>query len=209
MADTKPTVRKALKILGLEVPKVSRGDTQEKINQVVAEWKKTTLKSRYHELLHEHHPDKNDNSPESNEKFKEIRAAYNVIRTRLQVQIPAPPPSEAKTCPHCSASRVPEDAIHCHECGKKYALKEDRCSCPACNIDREPAVAKFCHGCGYDYQVPDPILNILRSEGISESQIRKMEERGVLQELREMGPLSPQFRSKVALYSRLEALWGQ
>ena len=42
---------------------------------------KPLIKKQYHRLALQYHPDKNDNSPESTEKFKQINEAYNYLKT--------------------------------------------------------------------------------------------------------------------------------
>ncbi len=41
------------------------------------------IKKRYHKLALENHPDKNNNSLESNEKFKNIKEAYNYLKREI------------------------------------------------------------------------------------------------------------------------------
>lgn len=41
------------------------------------------LKKQYRRLALKNHPDKNNNTPESNEKFKQINEAYNYLKTEL------------------------------------------------------------------------------------------------------------------------------
>jgi hypothetical protein len=41
---------------------------------------KSLVKKQYHRLALQYHPDKNDNSPESTEKFKQINSAYNYLK---------------------------------------------------------------------------------------------------------------------------------
>jgi curved DNA-binding protein CbpA len=42
------------------------------------------LKKKYHKLALRNHPDKNDNTPESNEKFKQINEAYNYLKREIK-----------------------------------------------------------------------------------------------------------------------------
>lgn len=44
------------------------------------------IRRQYRKLALQHHPDKNDNSPESNEKFKEINEAYNHLKNLNQTK---------------------------------------------------------------------------------------------------------------------------
>ncbi len=60
--------RAALTVLGLKMP-------------VTAD----TLKSRYKELVKQHHPDTNGGTKAAEEKFKEIREAYETIRQFLAI----------------------------------------------------------------------------------------------------------------------------
>ena len=41
------------------------------------------LKKKYHKLALQNHPDKNGNTPESNEKFKQINEAYNYLKKEI------------------------------------------------------------------------------------------------------------------------------
>ena len=41
------------------------------------------LKKQYKKLALKHHPDKNGNTPESNEKFQQINEAYNYLKTNF------------------------------------------------------------------------------------------------------------------------------
>lgn len=61
-----PTIRDALAIFGLDLPIAS-----------------DTLKSRYKELVKKHHPDANGGTKASEEKFKEIRRAYEALKQFL------------------------------------------------------------------------------------------------------------------------------
>lgn len=42
------------------------------------------LKKKYHKLALQNHPDKNGNTPESNEKFKKINEAYNYLKREIK-----------------------------------------------------------------------------------------------------------------------------
>ena len=43
------------------------------------------IKKKYHKLALQNHPDKNGNTPESNEKFKEINEAYNYLKREIKI----------------------------------------------------------------------------------------------------------------------------
>lgn len=62
--------KKALEILEIDV------DDYEKINLEY-------LKKKYHKLALQNHPDKNDNTLESNEKFKLINESYNFLKREI------------------------------------------------------------------------------------------------------------------------------
>ena len=42
------------------------------------------IKKKYHRLALQYHPDKNGNTPESNEKFKQINEAYNYLKREIK-----------------------------------------------------------------------------------------------------------------------------
>lgn len=42
-----------------------------------------SLKRKYHKLALQHHPDKNGNTPESNEKFRQIHEAYELLKREI------------------------------------------------------------------------------------------------------------------------------
>jgi DnaJ-class molecular chaperone len=42
------------------------------------------IKSAYRKLVHQHHPDKNGNSKASEEEFKKIQTAYEILETRKE-----------------------------------------------------------------------------------------------------------------------------
>ena len=42
------------------------------------------IKKKYHKLALKNHPDKNGNTPESNEKFKQINEAYNFLKREIK-----------------------------------------------------------------------------------------------------------------------------
>jgi curved DNA-binding protein CbpA len=43
------------------------------------------LKKRYHKMALKYHPDKNGNTPESNERFKQINEAYEVVKREVTI----------------------------------------------------------------------------------------------------------------------------
>ena len=56
---------------------------------------KSFVKKQYHRLALQYHPDKNDNSPESTEKFKQINEAYDYLKNATDhTQSPQTQPSE-------------------------------------------------------------------------------------------------------------------
>lgn len=189
------TVAQALELLDLKPPRAKRGMSQAQLDGHVEQWRNSTLKTRYRDLLKDAHPDLHDNSEESNEKAKDLRAAYEVLKFNLKVRLPKPKPSEIPQCRKCKATRKPSDALFCHECGAKYVPDKPRTECPLCEVERKPAGAKFCHQCGYDYQVGDPFLELLRARGFSDKKIERLERQGVLNELRGMNPLGQRFRT--------------
>lgn len=66
---------KALEILEIDAAKTSVKDITMK-----------KLKKIYHKLALLHHPDKNDNTLESNEKFREIQEAYEYLKNEFQLE---------------------------------------------------------------------------------------------------------------------------
>jgi curved DNA-binding protein CbpA len=67
-----------------------------------------TIRKAYHKLALEHHPDRNGGSSESEEKFREISAAYNCLSDERQRKVfdrerarpvPRPAPGGAYTAP--------------------------------------------------------------------------------------------------------------
>ena len=42
------------------------------------------IKKKYHKLALQNHPDKNGNTPESNEKFRQINEAYNYLKSEIK-----------------------------------------------------------------------------------------------------------------------------
>ena len=47
------------------------------------------LKKKYHKLALQHHPDKNDNTDESTEKFKQINEAYTFLKSEIKYLNPS------------------------------------------------------------------------------------------------------------------------
>jgi len=195
------SVKKALEILGIRPPRVRKGMSQKEINDLVAEWKETTLEEHYKKARREAHPDAPGGDEE---RFKNLEHAYEEVVEHLVLRKPRIPPSKITECPECHASRQPPTAAHCHNCGKKYPRDEPRTECPVCAMARVPKGAKFCHGCGYDYQVPDYFLERLMNLGVPKHELRGMEADGTLDKLRSINPMSPKFNSEVDL---IRSVW--
>lgn len=66
---------KALEILEIDVSKTTIKDITIK-----------NLKKRYHKLALQHHPDKNENTIESNEKFRQIQEAYEYLKNEFSLE---------------------------------------------------------------------------------------------------------------------------
>lgn len=66
---------KALEILEIDAAKTSVSDITIK-----------KLKKKYHKLALKHHPDKNENTLESNEKFRQIQEAYEYLKTEFNLE---------------------------------------------------------------------------------------------------------------------------
>jgi DnaJ-class molecular chaperone len=64
---------KAFSILEIDISKIN-----------ISEITLYKLKKQYHKLALKYHPDKNGNTPESNEKFKNIQEAYYYLKGELQ-----------------------------------------------------------------------------------------------------------------------------
>ena len=47
------------------------------------------FKKKYHKLALQHHPDKNDNTDESTEKFKQINEAYTFLKSEIKYLNPS------------------------------------------------------------------------------------------------------------------------
>jgi hypothetical protein len=71
--DYKMDYKLAFKILEIDLSKTDYNDIT--IN---------FLKKKYHKLALQNHPDKNGNTPESNEKFKQINEAYDYLKREIQ-----------------------------------------------------------------------------------------------------------------------------
>lgn len=65
---------KALEILEIDISKMNITDINMK-----------KLKKKYHKLALQHHPDKNGNTTESNEKFKKIQEAYEYLKNEMKI----------------------------------------------------------------------------------------------------------------------------
>lgn len=66
---------KALEILEIDAAKTTVSDMTIK-----------KLKKKYHKLALKHHPDKNENTLESNEKFRQIQEAYSYLKTEFSLE---------------------------------------------------------------------------------------------------------------------------
>jgi len=66
-------IKKAFDILEINACEIS-------YNDLTLEY----LKKKYHKLALRNHPDKNDNTPESNEKFKQINEAYVYLKREIK-----------------------------------------------------------------------------------------------------------------------------
>ena len=56
----------------------------DKINTNYSDITIELIKKKYHKLALQNHPDKNGNTPESNEKFREINEAYNYLKREIK-----------------------------------------------------------------------------------------------------------------------------
>jgi hypothetical protein len=63
----------AFKILEIDVSKTNYNDITIEL-----------VKKKYHKLALQNHPDKNGNTPESNEKFKQINEAYDYLKNEIK-----------------------------------------------------------------------------------------------------------------------------
>jgi len=66
---------KALEILEIDISKTTIKDISIK-----------NLKKKYHKLALQHHPDKNENTIESNEKFRQIQEAYEYLKNEFSLE---------------------------------------------------------------------------------------------------------------------------
>lgn len=65
--------KQAFKILEIDVSKTNYNDITIEL-----------VKKKYHKLALQNHPDKNGNTPESNEKFKQINEAYDYLKNEIK-----------------------------------------------------------------------------------------------------------------------------
>jgi len=63
----------ALEILEIDITKTNYNDITIEL-----------IKKKYHKLALQNHPDKNGNTPQSNEKFKQINEAYDYLKREIQ-----------------------------------------------------------------------------------------------------------------------------
>ena len=77
----------AFKILDIDISKIDTKDiTLHK------------LKKQYHKLALQHHPDKNGNTNESTEKFKQIQEAYYYLKNEFEYEIKRQPSRSKYKC---------------------------------------------------------------------------------------------------------------
>jgi len=185
------TIREALDILGIKPPKVTKSMSQADIDLRVQEWKESELTEHYKKARKEAHPDRHGGTEESTQRFKDLHNAYEEVKAHLQLRKPKVPPAKVTECRDCGMTRVPNDAIHCWNCGRRYTLDKPRTECPACEADRNPSRAKFCPRCGYDYQVADVLAERLVAKGFTRDEIEGLRTNGTLDRWREVFNVAP------------------
>lgn len=130
MPQRRFTFAQCFEILCLDRPKIS-GKTQQEVNRKLLIWKDTVLKSAYRAKAKETHPDHqaDGDTAAAEERFKDVRDAYDQLRVDLKIQLrkPKPPPpethSEATECLKCGKPRTPEGANYCYDCGNAYNVE--------------------------------------------------------------------------------------
>jgi len=168
------TFSQCFEILGLDRPKIS-GKSQGEVNQKLAEWKDTELKSAYRAKAKETHPDISAASDEEAEQaFKDVRDAYDQLRVDLKIHLRPPKPKE----------RTPED--------------DPATKCPGCGSDRIPAKAKFCHECGHPYGM-DALEHRLLQRGITAQTLWFIKTNGDYARMKAMSPLSDTLKTEIEL----------
>lgn len=193
MSVRRLTMKEALGILRIsktgpfQPPKAKKGMTQHDLDREVERWKADELVAIHKRRRLETHPDRPGGSEED---FKLVEHAFEVVRDNLKLRIPA---GKVAHCRVCKESRIPSDAAFCHGCGERY-IGVEMDTCPVCLSDRQPVHAAFCHGCGYDYKKPDPFMDMLRSAGIPEPHLQKLKADGTLDKKRHLMAFSPELQ---------------
>jgi len=193
-------LKRAMEVLELPRPKISKTMKQAEVNEEVARWKEEVLKPQWRKLLREHHPDFTQD-PEEKEarglKTRDLNLAYEALGERLQLKAYVPTPEESKKCGFCEAARTPADAQYCYSCGRGYKLSNPITECPVCESTRFPAAANFCGNCGHDYRPHDPLIGRLRSAGLETSTLKRLDRNGTLKRWSTWNPLDPQLAREI------------
>lgn len=184
------SVKEALLLLDLKPPKLKRGMTQADADRTLDAWKATALVDQLKSRRKEEHPDRHNNTDESQQRFSRLTLAFEAVKEHLRLRIP---PAVVDKCRECGEVRKPVDARHCHDCGLAYLTDDPRVECPLCETARESG-AKFCHSCGYDYQQPDALVERLLSMGFLRKDLDELEEDGTLGRWRKIPPFHPELK---------------
>jgi hypothetical protein len=163
-------------LLDTKPPKLTKKMSQDAVDAVVKKWKEEELPRTLKARQKETHPDWGGDA----EVFKQLQEAVEVVEMKLALKAYVPPPAEVKKCRQCKSPRIPDDALHCYECGLPYRQDKTRADCPTCEVTRNPTAAKFCFNCGYDYQVPDSFLDMMRTMGFAEEDIDSLARDGTV-----------------------------